>query len=99
MRDQVLVVKLPALERASEDIQRALNTLDAQFAQLEQDARPLVAAWEGDAQQAYAERQARWRSAANDLKTMLRDIKLAVDESVQDYRTTEKRNTDLFSGR
>ncbi|GAB2929180.1 WXG100 family type VII secretion target [Micromonospora polyrhachis] len=97
MSDQ-LVVKLPALEKASGDIQRALNTLDAQLSQLEQDAGPLVASWEGDAQQAYAERQARWRSASNDLKTMLRDIKLAVDESVLEYRSTEKRNTQLFSG-
>ena len=96
MNDGVLVVNFAALQQASVDIQRALSTLDAQLGQLEQDAAPLVASWSGDAQQAYEQRQAKWRTAAQDLKTMLRDIKVAVDDSVADYLSTEKRNTGLF---
>jgi len=96
MNDGVLVVSFPALQQASADIQKALNTLDTQLGQLERDAAPLVASWDGEAKQAYEQRQARWRAASTDLQAMLRDIKLAVDESTADYLTTEKKNTNLF---
>jgi 6 kDa early secretory antigenic target len=96
MNDGVLVVSFPALQQASADIQKALNTLDAQLGQLERDAAPLVASWDGEAKQAYEQRQAKWRSASQDLQAMLREIKIAVDESAADYLNTEKRNTRLF---
>ena len=96
MTDGLLVVSFPALQQASADIQKALNTLESQLSQLERDAAPLVATWDGEARQAYEQRQARWRSAAQDLQAMLRDIKIAVDESAADYLNTEKKNTNLF---
>ena len=96
MNDGVLVVSFPALQQASADIQKALSTLDSQLGQLERDAAPLVSSWDGDAKQAYEQRQLRWRSASQDLQAMLRDIKAAVDESAADYQSTERRNTNLF---
>jgi WXG100 family type VII secretion target len=96
MNDGVLVVSFPALQQASADIQKALSTLDSQLGQLERDAAPLVSSWDGDAKQAYEQRQSRWRSASQDLQAMLRDIKAAVDESAADYQSTERRNTNLF---
>jgi early secretory antigenic target protein ESAT-6 len=92
----VMYVNFPALQKASGDIQTALNSLETQLGQLERDAAPLVASWDGDAKAAYEQRQARWRSAASDLSTMLREIKLAVDDSAADYLHTEKKNTQLF---
>jgi 6 kDa early secretory antigenic target len=96
MNDGVLVVSFPALQQASADIQKALSRLDSQLGQLERDAAPLVSSWDGEAKKAYEQRQARWRSASQDLQAMLRDIKSAVDESAADYQSTEKRNTNLF---
>jgi early secretory antigenic target protein ESAT-6 len=96
MHDGMLVVSFPALQQASADIQKALHTLESQLGQLERDAAPLVATWDGEARQAYEQRQARWRTAAQDLQMMLRDIKLAVDDSAADYLSTEKKNTSLF---
>ncbi|MGC4810559.1 WXG100 family type VII secretion target [Micromonospora sp. DT228] len=92
----VLVVNFAALQQAGGDIQKALNTLDSQLGQLERDAAPLVASWTGEARQAYEQRQARWRSASQDLQAMLRDIKVAVHDSATDYLDTEKKNTGLF---
>jgi early secretory antigenic target protein ESAT-6 len=91
-----LVVNFAALQQASADIQRALGALETQLGQLERDAAPLVASWDGEARQAYDVRQATWRRAAGDLAAMLRSIKLAVEESAADYQNTEKRNTQLF---
>lgn len=97
MNDGMLVVSFSALQQASADIQKALNTLDAQLGQLERDAAPLVASWAGDARQAYEQRQAKWRSASQDLQAMLRDIKLAVEDSAADYLHTERKNINLFN--
>jgi ESAT-6 family protein len=94
--DDVMYINFPALQKASADIQVALNNLESQLGQLERDAAPLVASWDGDAKASYEQRQARWRSAANDLAVMLRDIKVAVDDSAADYLDTERRNTKLF---
>jgi early secretory antigenic target protein ESAT-6 len=96
MNNDVLVVNFAALQKASADIQNALNTLDSQLAQLERDAAPLVAGWDGEARQAYDARQARWQQAASDLAAILRDIKRALDDSALDYQQTERRNTGLF---
>jgi ESAT-6 family protein len=94
--DDVMYINFPALQKASADIQVALNNLESQLGQLERDAAPLIASWDGDAKSSYEQRQARWRSAANDLAVMLRDIKVAVDDSAADYLDTERRNTKLF---
>jgi 6 kDa early secretory antigenic target len=95
--DGTLVVNFAALQQASADIQQALGALDTQLSQLERDAAPLVATWDGEARQAYDVRQASWRRAAGDLAGMLRDIRIAVEESAADYHATEKRNTTLFT--
>lgn len=94
--DGMLVVNFGALQQAGADIHKAVHRLDAQLGQLERDAAPLVATWQGEAKEAYDLRQAKWRSAAEDLKSILRHIKIAVDESANDYLNTEKKATSLF---
>jgi WXG100 family type VII secretion target len=91
-----LIVNFAAMQQASADIQSALNALTSQLAELERDAAPLVATWDGAAREAYDVRQARWRGAADDLSRILREIKMALDESATDYHRTEQRNTGLF---
>jgi WXG100 family type VII secretion target len=94
--DGMLVVKFGALQQASDDIDRALKELKAKLEQLHQVAQPLVDTWKGDAQQAYYQRQDKWTKAADDLTIILRDIRVAVDDSKHDYLTTEKKATSLF---
>jgi early secretory antigenic target protein ESAT-6 len=94
--NDVLVVNFAALQKASADIQSALNTLHTQLGQLERDAAPLVASWDGAAREAYDVRQAKWQQSAGDLTAILRDIKQALDDSAADYHHTEKRNSGLF---
>jgi WXG100 family type VII secretion target len=91
-----MIVNFAAMQQASVDIQSALNALTNQLAELERDAAPLVATWDGAAREAYDVRQARWRGAADDLSRILRDIKVALDESATDYHHTEQRNIGLF---
>ena len=96
MDNGLLLVNFGALQQASADIQKALNTMQAQLSQLERDAGPLVATWSGAAQAAYAERQRKWTAASEDLANILRNIKIAVDESAADYQDTERKAQQRF---
>ncbi len=92
-----LVVNFVRLAETSEHIQGAIATLHAQLDQLETAAGPLVQTWSGEAQLAYGERQKIWRDAAGDLARMLQGIKRALDESMIDYKGTERTNVGLFT--
>ncbi len=96
MDNGLLLVNFGALQQASADIQKALNTMQAQLSQLERDAAALVATWSGAAQAAYAERQRKWTAASQDLANILRNIKIAVDESAADYQDTERKAQQRF---
>lgn len=96
MNDGLLRVNFGSLAQAGGDILSAVNELDAKLGQLEADARPLVETWEGKAKQAYYERQEKWTTAATDLKIILQGIKNAVDDSAQDYATTESNAEKRF---
>jgi WXG100 family type VII secretion target len=94
--DGHLLVNFAALQQTSAHIDGAIRAMQSELERVESDAAALVQTWDGAARQAYAERQATWRTASAELGTMLRDIKRALDESIVDYQHTEKRNTDLF---
>jgi WXG100 family type VII secretion target len=91
-----LVVNFAALHTAAGDIQSAINSMDSQLHEAESTAAPLVSTWDGAAKEAYQQRQQKWTQAANDLKTMLGEIKKAVEESAAHFQDTEHRNTNLF---
>ncbi|MEV6305119.1 WXG100 family type VII secretion target [Actinoplanes sp. NPDC051861] len=96
MNDGLLLVRFGALRQASADIDKALATLRVQLDQLERDAGPLVATWVGAAREAYSQRQSSWRAASEDLQSILRQIRVALDDSVQDYAETERAATQRF---
>lgn len=96
--NSMLVVNFAALTQASADIQSAVNTMRQTIDDLEQSAAPMVSTWEGDARQAYDQRQNTWRQAANDLNQILTEVKRALEESAQEYSRTEKTNAALFGG-
>ena len=96
MDNGLLLVNFGALQQGSADIQKALSTLQSQLSQLDRDAAPLVATWSGAAQAAYAERQRKWTAASEDLASILRNIKIAVDESAADYQDTERKAQQRF---
>jgi WXG100 family type VII secretion target len=96
MDNGLLLVNFGALQQASSDIEKALSELQSQLGQLEHDAGKLVGTWDGAAQTAYRERQRKWQTAAGELSEILRNIKLAVDESAADYQDTERKATNRF---
>jgi WXG100 family type VII secretion target len=89
----MLLVNFGALAQASGDISKAISSLQTNLDQVERDAAPLVSTWVGSAQEQYQVRQTKWRSAAQDLTSILQNIKSAVDQSTEDYISTEKQAT------
>jgi 6 kDa early secretory antigenic target len=89
-------IVFPEVESAISDLGKGVSTLDQKLTDLDTAARPLVATWEGTAQQAYNERQQGWTKAAIDLKGVLTDIQKKMGESLAEYRSTEDHNTKRF---
>jgi 6 kDa early secretory antigenic target len=94
--DGMLLVNFASLQEASGNIAKAVGTLQSRLDQIESDAAPLIDTWDGEAKEAYAQRQATWRAAAADLTSILQNIKTAVDQSADDYISTEKQATARF---
>jgi WXG100 family type VII secretion target len=92
-----LLVNFGQLQAAAGHIDQAISALHSQLDDLESAAKPLVSTWDGDAQQAYQQRQQQWTTAAQDLTQILQNIKKALTESTQEYIQTEKSNANLFS--
>lgn len=96
MNDGVLLVNWSSLANASQQIQSAVNKLDADLADLDSAGKKLLGTWSGEAQTAYHQRQTTWETSANDLKQILQSIKNAVDQAASGYQETEKRATNRF---
>jgi early secretory antigenic target protein ESAT-6 len=96
MADDKLVVNFGNLAQAAQDINTAINTMESQLSDCEQSAQPLISTWQGQAQEAYGIRQAKWRQAAGDLTQMMRDIQAAVQDSAANFEQAESRNKALF---
>ncbi|NJC71921.1 WXG100 family type VII secretion target [Planosporangium thailandense] len=93
-----LLVQFGQLQAAAGHIDSAISALHTQLDDLGSAAKPLVATWNGAAQDAYQQRQQQWTRAAQDLTNILQNIKKALEESTQEYIQTEKTNTSLFAG-
>ena len=97
MDNGILLVNFGALQQAGGDIERAVHELQTQLEDLEKSAAPLVESWTGAANEAYQIRQAKWRSASQDLSEILRNIQLAVNDSAADFARTERAAIQRFS--
>jgi 6 kDa early secretory antigenic target len=90
-------VNFGAMATGIADLDRAIGQLDAKLADLDRQARPLVATWGGDAQQAYVTRQQAWTKSALELKTVLSQIKNAMSTSLANYQSTENKVKNSFA--
>ena len=98
MAGDVLKVHFGEMANVPGHIDSAIKQLNTVIEDLERAAAPIVASWEGDAQEAYRTRQKLWQDAQNDLNLLLGQVKMAVQRSLERYRETETRNAQLFGG-
>ncbi|WP_432985956.1 WXG100 family type VII secretion target [Dactylosporangium sp. CA-233914] len=97
MAGDEIVVEFAALNQAASDITSALSSMQSELDGVDQAVAPMVASWQSDAQEAFAQRKAEWTNAANDLHQLLNGIKGAVLKSAEIMQAREKANLAKFS--
>jgi len=96
MSDGRLLVTFGALSNAQTDTQQTYNQLNQQLADLQRYLAPLVAAWQGQAAEAYQAYQQRWNQAQDNLNQLLHQISGALGQALANYQTAERTNTSLW---
>ena len=77
------------LATGGQNIQSALDTMDAELQQLKTN-------WEGDAQQAYEVAKARWTEGMQGMRAVLADISRMVAQANTDYLHTDRGSAARF---
>ena len=78
-------------------IDRVAGDLVSLLSELESDAQPLVATWEGPAQQAYFAKQKRWQEDSAEITRILQAINRALEESMAGYKNADRYGVSLFT--
>lgn len=84
-------VKYESLNTAAQDIRGAAAKIKSQLDDLEREVRRVASTWEGEAKEAYQQRQAVWDREANELKVHLENIATKVSQASDGYRATDQR--------
>ncbi|NAZ74685.1 WXG100 family type VII secretion target [Kineococcus sp. T13] len=95
MADQIRVT-FGALADAVNDISAGVAAAGNRLSDLKADIAPMVATWEGAAQNAYYAQQSKWDNAWSELTAALGDFQRATSNAASDYEAGERANTALW---
>lgn len=86
------------LGAGAESLQRTASQIQGQLEELEQMLKPLIATWDGSAQEAYYAAQAEWDKAAQNLQEITAKMGTAVQVANESYQQGERMNAAKFGG-
>lgn len=95
MADQIRV-DAGSLDAAIGDISAGVAAAGTRLSDLKAAIAPMVATWEGSAQEAYRVQQTRWDTAWNDLTQALAGLQNTTQRSNEEYSAGESANTALW---
>lgn len=95
MSDQVLVT-FAALAEAAQRIQQTSSSLNQKLSDLENQLKPVVSSWTGQASENYQVQQQKWNQAQTDLTNVLQAIGKAVEAAHDAYTQTEQTNAGAW---
>lgn len=93
-----IAYNFPQLLQAADDCSKSSKNLTSELDGLKSTIQPMLSTWDGDAREAYHQRQTEWEQAANDLRDLLDRIEKALRESAEKMQAREKANTNAFGG-
>ncbi|NRQ48610.1 WXG100 family type VII secretion target [Aeromicrobium stalagmiti] len=93
-----LAVSFGGLGGLAGEVGAAVTKLQSRLDQLDQDLTPLKADWTGEASASYQQAKGKWDQAIADLKMTLQASGQAVNDSHDDYKHTEGKNSAAFGG-
>lgn len=85
-------------EAASGDLNSVMSQIESTLSEMDSDMRKLGAGWEGSEQQEYGQIHGKWSSAANNLKEILGQIRVALDENTQSVSETRNKVSTTIAG-
>jgi early secretory antigenic target protein ESAT-6 len=85
------------LEQGAANFETHDRSLRAILSQLEADLAPLIASWEGSAQEMYLQKKAAWDAAANDLAGLLASITSVTRHAHEGYVDTITANKNMWT--
>jgi WXG100 family type VII secretion target len=89
MSNQILV-NFEAVESGSQGMIASQSQIDDILNEMKGKLDGIKERWDGNAQAAYADAQARWDSNANDMNAILAQMGHAVSQSGQNYNETDR---------
>lgn len=79
------------------DTDAVASQIAQQLSDLKSYLAPLVANWSGEASVEYQALQAKWDAGASDLNQVLRQMAQALRTAGENYQSTERTNTSIWS--
>ena len=95
MADRIRV-SFGSLNTAVGDIAAGVSAAGNRLSELRSDIAPMVATWEGTAQQAYYAQQTKWDNAWTELTDALKQFQSATDTANNDYQAGETANVSSW---
>lgn len=79
-----------------DEMQRGLDDINTTLENMKSDLSKYVEQWDGSARQAYSQAQRDWETQIQECRTLLIDVKQAVERSKEQYLAGELRNTNMW---
>jgi early secretory antigenic target protein ESAT-6 len=87
-----------ALDGAALEMRRAVGDLGDRLARLDAELAPLRGDWAGRAQESYAAAKLAWDRAIAEMRALLDETQVAVQQSNSDYLAADRRGAAQFGG-
>lgn len=85
-----------ALDQAAADLQQTVRQMDARLERLASELEPLRSDWAGSAQQSYLAAKAQWDRAIGEMRDLLDQTRVTVQQSNAEYAAADRRGAAAF---
>ncbi|NLU69683.1 WXG100 family type VII secretion target [Streptomyces sp. HNM0574] len=91
-----ILVNFQTVSQASTDVRQTAGRIKQQLDDLEAMVKRVANTWEGSAQEGYQQKQRQWDQTAQHLHEVLMKISTALQNSADNYQSTEKSNANVW---
>jgi len=91
-----ILVNFQTVTQASQDVKSTAGRIKSQLDDLESMVKRVANTWEGSAQEGYQAKQRQWDQTAGHLHQVLMKISTALQNSADNYQSTEKSNANVW---
>lgn len=85
-------------EQTADDLNSVMDGIESTLSEMESDIQKLSAGWEGSEQETYRGVHGKWTSAAQNIKSILGQVRSALDENTSAVTETRSRASQSLVG-